>query len=123
MGKFTAFARIAEIEFSDIVLSTQDLSNKLRIYLKDTSFIDFYFTTRLQISRFSMHWERRHINAGIFRIDNTPDKNWKKVKTFPLHFHNKTYENVGVSPFLVNKQNSLQTLFRRFLQFARENEI
>lgn len=123
MEKFTAFARIAEIEFSDIVLSTQDLGNKLRIYLKDTSFIDFYFTTKLQTRKFSMHWERRHINASIFRIDNTPDKNWKKVKTFPLHFHNKTYENVDVPPFLVSKQNSLLTLFRNFLRFAKENIV
>lgn len=123
MEKFAAFARIAEIEFSDIVLSTQNLGNKLRIYLKDTSFIDFFFTTRLETQRFSMHWERRHINTGIYRMDNTPDKNWKKVKTFPLHFHNKIYENVGIPPFLVNKQDSLHAFFRRFLQFARENTI
>lgn len=123
MEKFAAFARIAEIEFSDIVLSTQDLENKLRIYFKDTSFIDFYFTTKLQTRRFSMHWEKRHINMNIFRLDNTPDRSWKKVKTFPLHFHNRTYENVNVSPFLVNKQNSLHTLFRKFLQFVREKTI
>lgn len=122
MEKFTAFARIAEIEFSDIVLSAQNLGNKLRIYLKDTSFIDFFFTTKLQTRRFSMHWERGHIGSGIFRIDNTPDKNWKKVKTFPLHFHNKTYENVNVPPFSVNKQDSLQAIFRKFLQFTRENK-
>lgn len=120
MEKFAEFARIAEIEFSDIVLSAQNLGNKLRIYLKDTSFIDFFFTVKLQTRRFSMHWERKHIDAGIFRIDNTPDRNWNKVKTFPLHFHNRTYENVDAPPFSVNKQNSLRTIFRKFLQFARK---
>ena len=62
MEKFTAFARIAEIEFSDIILSTQDLGQKLRIYLKDKTFIDFFYTTRLKIVRFSIHWESTHIN-------------------------------------------------------------
>ena len=123
MEKFAALARIAEIEFSDIVLSTQDLGSKLRIYLKDTSFIDLFLTTKLQTRRFSIHWERRHIDMNIFRLDNTPDKKWKKVKTFPLHFHNGTYDNVNVPPFLVNRQNSLHTLFRKFLQFAKENTI
>jgi len=46
MEKFSEFARIAEIEFSDIVLSTHYLAHKLRIYLIDKSFIDFYFTTK-----------------------------------------------------------------------------
>ena len=66
MEKFAAFARIAEIEFSDIVLSTQYLGNKLRIYLKDTSFIDFFFTTRLQTQRFSIHCERKHFMILFF---------------------------------------------------------
>ena len=123
MEKFAAFARIAEIEFSDIVLSIQDLGNKLRIYLKDTSFIDFFFTTKLKTQRFSIHWERAHIKRGIFRLDNTPDKNWRKVETFPLHFHRKTYENVGKPPFTTEKRNTLKTLFRAFLQFARENIV
>lgn len=123
MEKFAEFARIAEIEFSDIVLSAQNLGNKLRIYLRDTSFIDFFFTVKLQARRFSIHWERKHINDGIFRIDNTPDRNWKEVKTFPLHFHSRTYENVNVPPFSINKRDSLPVLFRKFLQFARENTI
>ena len=35
MGKFTVFARIAEVEYADIVISCQDLGLKLRIYLTD----------------------------------------------------------------------------------------
>ncbi|MBI2430418.1 MAG: hypothetical protein HYV39_00135 [Candidatus Levybacteria bacterium] len=123
MEKFAAFARIAEIEFSDIVLSTQDLSNKLRIYLKDTSFIDFFFTTKLQAQRFSIHWERRHVDASIFRLDNTPDKNWKKVETFPIHFHSKTYEHVSTPPFPLQQKDTLQRIFRKFLQFTRKNIV
>src|SRR5436309_1433607 len=99
MEKFTEFARIAEIEFSEIVLSTQDLGQKLRIYLPDKSFIDFFYTTNLKTKRFSIHWERTHIDGFIYRLDNTPDKKWRNVSTFPLHFHNKVYDNVTIAPF------------------------
>jgi|SRR3990167_9251606 len=120
MEKFAKFARIAEIEFSDIVLSTQDLNNKLRIYLEDKSFVDFYFTTTLKVQRFSIHWERQHLDKTIYRIDNTPDKKWKKTKFFPVHFHDKIYEKVKDPPFRFNLKISLEQIFREFLKFARK---
>lgn len=120
MGKFTKFARIAEIEFSDIVLSTHDLGHKLRIYLKDKSFIDFFFTARLKNQRFAIHWERIHIDKTIFRIDNTPDKKWRKVKTFPLHFHKEDYGNVVPFPFEIGRLINLEYTFREFLKFVRQ---
>lgn len=119
MENFTAFARIAEIEFSDIVLSTQDLGHKLRIYLKDKTFIDFFCTARLKTQRFAIHWERTHIDGSIFRLDNTPDKKWLHVATFPVHFHNKTYNQAETAPFPIGKNVSLKIIFRRFLIFVQ----
>ncbi|OGK16534.1 hypothetical protein A2690_04260 [Candidatus Roizmanbacteria bacterium RIFCSPHIGHO2_01_FULL_39_12b] len=119
MGKFTDFARIAEIEYSDIVISCQDLGIKLRIYLTDKSFIDFFYTTKLKATRFAIHWERKHIDNTIYRIDNTPDKKWSKVVTFPTHFHKKTYDKVTVPPFKITQDEKLAVILRRFLQFAR----
>jgi hypothetical protein len=55
MDKFAKFARIAEIEFADIVISTQNLDLKLRVYLVDKSFIDFFYTQKLKTTRFSFH--------------------------------------------------------------------
>lgn len=120
MAKFTGFARIAEVEFSDIVLSTQDLGYKLRIYLTDKSFIDFFYTTTVSKNRFSIHWERNHIDSSIYRLDNTPDKKWNKVPTFPLHFHSKLYDKVVSPPFKLSASNSLENLFRKFLSFAKD---
>lgn len=120
MEKFEKFARIAEVEFSDIVLSTQDLGHKLRIYLKDKTFIDFFYTTKLRIQRFSVHWEKTHLDKSIYRLDNTPDKKWKRVNSFPIHFHNKTYNQVETVPFSVDKKISLENVFRRFLSFVQE---
>lgn len=118
MGKFAGFARIAETEFSDIVISTHDLGHKLRIYLKDKSFIDFFYTEKLKERRFSIHWERYHIDNTFYRLDNTPDPKWKKVKTFPEHFHFQKYNQVDVPPFPISSLN-LKVFFREFLNFAR----
>lgn len=120
MDKFAAFARIAEIEFADIVLSTQDLGHKLRIYVKDKSFIDFFYTTKLKSQRFSIHWERIHVDKTIYRIDNTPDKNWRHVKSFPIHFHHQTYHTVRVPPFTLGKTYKLETILRNFLRFTQQ---
>ena len=122
MEKFEKFARIAEVEFSDIVLSTQDLGNKLRIYLKDKTFIDFFYTTGLKNQGFSIHWERSHLNNTIYRIDNTPDKKWGKVSSYPIHFHNKIYDKVEAVPFPVNENTLLETVFREFLRFVQKVE-
>ncbi|PIP14627.1 hypothetical protein COY13_03430 [Candidatus Roizmanbacteria bacterium CG_4_10_14_0_2_um_filter_36_35] len=121
MEKFAKFARIAEIEFSDLVLSTQDLNHKLRIYLKDKSFIDFFFTTAAKVIRFSLHWERQHLDKTIYRLDNIPDQKWKKVSSFPIHFHDKSYEKVTSAPFKIGKKLDLETIFRDFLKFIRKN--
>lgn len=119
MEKFAAFARIAEIEFSNIILSSQDLGHKLRLYLTDKTFVDFFFTVKLKKYRFSIHWEKAHIDGTIYRIDNTPDKKWVRVSTFPIHFHNKTYNQVETAPFPISGNDSLEIIFRRFLRFVQ----
>lgn len=120
MEKFAKFARIAEVEFSDVVLSTHLLDLKLRIYFKDKSYLDFFFTTRLREQRFSIHWERNHVDKTIYRLDNTPDTKWKRVLTFPFHFHDGNYNKVKQSPFFIKDSFKLEEVLRDFLNFARK---
>src|SRR3990167_5741214 len=98
MDKFSRFARIAETEFQDIVISSHDLGAKLRIYLTDKSFIDFFISSQSMLKRFSIHWEN--------------------VKSYPLHFHFKNYENVKVPVFDINNK-PLTDIYRAFLKFVR----
>jgi hypothetical protein len=79
---------IAEIEFSDIVedVIITDI-NELRIILVDNSFIDVWYSLKLE-GRYSYHWERRHLDNSIYRHNNAPHVRWQEVKTFPKHFHN-----------------------------------
>jgi len=91
MVDFGDLQRIAEIEFGDIVECTERIPHKFRILLKEGSFIDVYLTDELE-NKFGFHWERRAINGQLFRYDNYPDPEWKRVSSFPYHFHNGSLE-------------------------------
>jgi len=85
--------RIAELEFSAIVVDSQWVGEKLRLYISDESLIDVWVARKRQ-NRFGFHWERRHLDGTIYRYDNFPDTDWQTVETFPFHFHDGTQENV-----------------------------
>ena len=87
----------------------------MRIILKDSSFIDVWYSLKLK-GRYSYHWERRFIDNTIYRHDNIPHKKWKNVKTFPKHFHYKTQVNIKDS--FINS-NITEGLFD-FMLFVRE---
>jgi len=80
-------SEIAEVEFSDVVEFAEDLEEKLRIYIRDGSYIDVWFSRKIQ-GRYAYHWERRHLNGTVYRHDNVPHEKWGYVETFPKHFHN-----------------------------------
>ena len=109
-------ASLAQDTFLDIV---QDIifptENKLRIILKDKSLIDIFLSEKL-LNGFSFHWERSYQNNTIYRYDNYPDPNWKKVKTFPYHFHFQKENKAIASPFSKNLPKS----FNDFMEFVRQ---
>jgi hypothetical protein len=108
-------ARIAEVEFGDIVVQTNVLGSKLRVLLIDSSYIDVWVARKLT-GRFGFHWERRHLDGSIYRYDNFPDTNWTAVPTFPSHFHDGNQGNVISAPFA----KDLEQGFREFMAFAQE---
>ncbi len=85
-------ARIAEIEFSDIVDATEIMETKLRIMLLDGGFVDVWLSEKLA-NRFGFHWEHKVTDLS-YRYDNFPDTKWSNVSTFPYHFHDGSQDNV-----------------------------
>ena len=114
MSSLDRLRRIAEVEFSDIVVQTDVLGAKLRVLLTDTSYIDVWVSRRLS-GRFGFHWERRHLDGRIYRYDNFPNTNWSGVSTFPFHFHDGNQNTVVAAPFAL----ALQQGFREFMTFVR----
>jgi len=105
---------IATKEFPDIILSAQIGQDKLRLFVIDGSFVDVWFSRRIE-GRFAYHWERRHINGKIYRYDNRPHERFERMKGFPKHFHNGSDEEVEESKFSQNYQAAL----REFLYLVR----
>jgi hypothetical protein len=74
--------RIVDIEYNDITRDSSIHHDKLRVFIRDGSIVDIWFSKKIS-GRFSYHWERRQIDGGIYRHDNFPDPRWKEVATFP----------------------------------------
>ena len=115
------FRKIVEVvlrEFYDIVVDAQlrltssGAIERLRIFLKDESFVDVWLSSS---GKYSFHWEHRHMRGLIHRHDNAPHIRWEKIKTFPKHFHDGSEGNVKESTI---SDNPIEAV-REFLSFIR----
>jgi hypothetical protein len=109
-------AQIAIREFPDIVIATTIIRDKLRILLQDSSYIDFWWSSKIP-GRFAHHWECMHVDGAIYRHDNMPHPRWQDVDTFPQHYHEGDQNHV-IDSFL--PPNPPETALRAFLAFARQ---
>ncbi|GAB6275439.1 MAG: hypothetical protein STSR0004_23070 [Peptococcaceae bacterium] len=118
MVSLEELARIAEVEFSDIVDSTYKIGVKLRIILIKDGFVDVWLSRKLR-DRFGFHWEQQSTGLS-FRYDNFPNTKWENVSTYPYHFHNRTQDNVIAS---LQFKKDVQEGFRSFMEWVRDKQI
>ena len=112
---YSKLAQIALSEFADIVIDTLIFEGKLRIFLKDDSFIDIWLSIKKR-GVYPYHWERRSVDGTIYRYDNLPDPRAKKLKTYPKHFHFKIEENIIESEINDIPEEAIKTV----LEFVRK---
>ncbi len=74
-------ARLAASDFADIVDGTRIIEGKLRLFLKDRSFIDIWLSAKKK-GIYAYHWERRNVDGTIYRYNNLPDREAKKLRTY-----------------------------------------
>ena len=67
---------------------------KVRVVFVDNSFLDIYWSPS---GRYSLHYERRHIDGTVYRHDNAPHEKHRHVRTFPKHFHRGSEDRVEES--------------------------
>ena len=114
MADLSKLKRIVDIEYNDITSDSGIYHDKLRVFIRDGSIVDIWFSKKIP-GRFSYHWERRQINGKIYRHDNFPDPKWKGVSTFPKHFHNSSQNRVQESEI----SDDPATGTREFMDFVR----
>ncbi|MFH1774222.1 MAG: DUF6516 family protein [Methanobacteriota archaeon] len=117
LSLYNKLSSIAKDEFSDIVSVTELIgkkslgSSKLRIHLRDGTYIDIWISKG---GKYSYHWEQRAKRGLIYRHDNAPD--FSEISTFPKHFHDGSQENVKESRISDKPEEAV----REFLKFARQ---
>lgn len=111
---YSQLTKIALGDFTDIVDGTKVVEGKLRILLKDESFIDIWISVKKE-GVYAYHWERRNVDGRIFRYNNLPDREAKRLQTYPKHFHDGTEKNVMESNLSDNPEEALRII----LEFAR----
>ena len=116
MANLFHLARIAVRDFTDVVVTTVVIRDKLRVLLRDGSYIDFWWSSRIP-GRFAYHWERTHVDGTIYRHDNMPHPRWRDVATFPQHYHEGDQDHVVDSLLPPDRP---EAALRAFLTFARQ---
>ncbi len=111
----SSLREIAMVEYADIVVGVLlPGPNEVRIFLKDGSFVDVWFSLKL-VGRYSYHWERQALDGRVYRHDNAPHQRWQSVRTFPAHFHNGSEGQVVESELSLIPEDAV----RQFLTFVR----
>ncbi len=115
---YRAQRTIALHEFADVVVTAQILFAptgdplKLRLDIADGSFVDVFVSVS---GRYAYHWDRRSTREqDIYRHDNAPHGSWRRVATFPKHFHDGSEGNVVESHLSDEPEEAM----RQFLQFV-----
>ena len=117
---YKALEEIARNDFSDIVKDTALIGgrsaqpNKLRIRLKDGSFLDVWLSDE---DDYSFHWEQRAVRGLVHRWDNAPDH--PEIETFPHHFHDGKESNVKSSRLNTESIDA----FKEVLSFIRNKIV
>ena len=117
LDTYHSLANLVLAEFSDIVANSQMIGgtpanpNKLRLTLKDGSYLDIWLS---EDNDYAYHWEHRRQSGRIYRWDNAPHH--PEAATFPNHFHDGDETVVKSSELSLDSQLGL----REVLDFIRQ---
>lgn len=111
---YSQLSQIAIRDFSDIVKGTKIVEGKQRVILIDHSYVDIWLSVKKK-GIYAYHRERKDIDGTIYRYNNLPDKEARKIGTYPHHFHSKTEKNILES----NLSNEPCEAIITILKFAR----
>jgi len=82
---YRRLAQLTITDFSDIVQGTKEIEGKLRIFMLDGSFVDVWLSEKKK-GVYAFHWERRAIDGTIYRHNNLPDRDAKRLNLGCWHY-------------------------------------
>lgn len=109
LATYQKLVTLAHREFADVVNQTSFIGgtaaspNKLRITLKDGSFVEVWLSTD---GDYAYHWEQRRQRGRLFRWDNAPHH--PHAGTFPDHFHDGDEATIRESHLVADPINALR---------------
>lgn len=117
MYDYRPLKTIATVKFHDIVTGADVRQGRvLRLFIRDGSHVDIFYSPRERNRNYAYHWERRMLDGTIYRHDNVPDGNWAHLKTFPKHCHEGQENRVRESSLSDDPESAI----REFLTVVRE---
>ncbi|RMG54845.1 MAG: hypothetical protein D6723_04120 [Acidobacteria bacterium] len=93
MPDLVALKALIDREYADIVVDSKIIDGKIRVFLNDESYVDFWWS-EVSPERFAHHWNRLHVDGTIYRHDNAPHKRRQYLSTFPKHCHSGREDHV-----------------------------
>lgn len=109
MISFEEIESLAKRIFGKKILSVRQINNvTIRIEFTNRSFLDIFQSIK-DSTKFAFHLKLT--NEIIFRLDCRPERKYKRLKTFPWHFHKKTEAKIVASPFSQNNKTALLEFF------------
>ena len=85
----------------------------------DSGFLDIYWSPS---GRYSLHYERRHIDGTVYRHDNASHKKHQHVKTFPKHFRRVGEDRVEGSYLPEDPIEAIEYFLRFTLSLIRAKQ-
>ena len=89
--------------------STQINLTTIRIGLQNNGFMDIFQSVKDE-KKFAFH--AQFPDGRIYRLDDRPERAYKRLATFPWHFHDGSENKVVKSPFSTLKSKALAQFFR-----------
>jgi len=85
--RLDALMEIARETAADLVIEILEPSPyKRRLVFRDKSFMDLYFSVS-QKNVYAFHYERRHHDGTLYRVDNYPHHRTLRLQSYPHHWH------------------------------------
>ena len=117
MISLTEIETSAQNVFGETVAVRQINKATIRIESSQGIFIDIFQSLRDQ-KKFAFHAKLK--GGVIFRLDCRPERKYRKLKTFPWHFHKGSESHVVASPFSKEKKTAIV----QFLSYVKkETEV